>query len=373
MNRLNAAALAVALVAGTAMTAAAQSVLDTIPIGAKAQAIAVNAATNKAYAVGGMGNTLVEIDGLTGAAVTIPLQATNDIAHAEVVVNQNTNTIYVTNVVSSNVAVVNGTTRAVSFIPLGAMTGSIALNVNTNRIYVTHFDAAMVSVIDGVTKNVTTVPVGFQPSAIVVNQKTNRIYVANIGSNTVSVISGVDHSVTPVPVGSYPMELALDENGNRIFVVNLLSDSLTIITGSTNATQVVALPPGSRPHLAAYNPDQKRVYVAFQFPGNLAVVNPGNRTFQMLATGAFVTDMVVDKWRNKVYLADPTANQLVVLDGATLAKTTVPNLGTHLWALALNTLTNVVHGASLTSDSVTVFAGAPAPIPWATFKALKLH
>ena len=373
MSRFIAAGLAVALVAGTAAFASAQSVLDTVPIGAKAQAIAVNAATNKAYAVGGMANTLVEIDGLTGATVPIPLQATNDIAHAEVVVNPNTNTIYVTNVVSNNVAVVNGATRAVSFIPLGVQTYSIALNVITNKIYVTHFDAAMVSVIDGVTKNVVTVPVGFQPSAIVVNQKTNRIYVANTGSNSVSVINGVDNTVAPVPVGSYPMELALDEAGNRVFVVNLLSDSITIIAGSTNTTQAVALPAGSRPHLAAYNPVQKRLYVAFQFPGNLAVVNPGNRTFQMLATGAFVTDMVVDKWRNKVYLADPTANQLVVLDGATLAKTTVPNVGAHLWALALNTLTNVVHGASLMSDSVSVFAGAPAPIPWATFKTLKLY
>jgi YVTN family beta-propeller protein len=240
-----------------------------------------------------------------------------------VVVNPATNTIYVTNVVSNNVAVVDGATRAVSFIPLGVTTYSIALNVNTNRIFVTHFDSSMVSVIDGATKTVTTVPVGFQPSAIAVNRKTNRIYVANTGSNTVSVINGTDLSVTTVPVGSYPMALTIDEAGNRAFVVNLLSDSISIIGGS-NSTTTARLPAGSRPDLAAYNPVQKRLYVTFQFPGNLAVINPSNRSVQTVAIGAFVTDIAVDRWRNKVYLADPSANRLVVMDGVTLARTRSP-------------------------------------------------
>jgi hypothetical protein len=41
--------------------------------------------------------------------------------------------------------------------------------------------------------------------------------------------------------------------------------------------------------------------------------------------------------------------------------------------VALNTLTNVVYGASLMSNSVTVFAGSPAPISWTKFKTLGLY
>jgi DNA-binding beta-propeller fold protein YncE len=79
--------------------AAAQAPLATIPTPTgNPQAFAVNPVTNKVYVVEGMGNALLEIDARTFATTEIPLQATNDIAHAEVKVNPNTNKIYVTNV-----------------------------------------------------------------------------------------------------------------------------------------------------------------------------------------------------------------------------------------------------------------------------------
>src|SRR5882672_2605160 len=88
----------------------AQTPLATVPIGLPARAVAFNAVTNKIYVVGGLGNTLTEIDGYTFQSITIPLQATTDNASANIVVNPVTNKIYVINVVSNNVAVVDGVT-----------------------------------------------------------------------------------------------------------------------------------------------------------------------------------------------------------------------------------------------------------------------
>jgi YVTN family beta-propeller protein len=206
---------------------------------------------------------------------------------------------------------------------------------------------------------------------VAVNAKTNRIYVTNEQSNTVSVINGVDHSVTHVPVAAYPTALAIDEKGNRIFVASILGDAMTIIIGSTNATQPVPMPAGSHPNRVAYNATQKRVYVTFQVGNALAIVNPGNRTFQTLPTFSYVMDMVVDKFRNKVYLA--YQNHLGVMDGVTHVQTTHPHAGNVLFSLALNALTNVLYGGNLMSNDVTVFAGPPGAIPWTVFKGLALH
>lgn len=374
MRTLRASIVLLTVAACAAAQASAQALLNTVPIGAHATAVAVNPATNKAYAVGGLGNTLVEIDGLTGAKVTIPLQATSDVAHAEVAVNPRTNTIYVVNVVSNNLAVINGATRAVSFVPLGAMTYSLALNITTNTIFVTHYDAHYVSIIDGATKHVDTVAVGINPSSVAVNEKTNRIYVANNNSNTVSVINGATQGVVHVPTGTYPDGIAVDVKGGWIYVTNILGNSVTAIDGTTNLTQTIPMPPGRFPFRLALNPTTARLYVSFQVSGSLAVVNTKTKTLlQMVDTGGAEGNLVVDPWRNRLYTADFLNNRLMAMDLTTFARTTAASQAQHLWQVAFNPLTNVVYGANLTGDSVSIFSGAPGAIPWATLKTFKLY
>jgi hypothetical protein len=64
------------LVAGLWCCAAsqAQTPLATVPVGANATSIGFNAQTNKIYVVGGIGNSLTEIDGYTFQNTTIALQ-----------------------------------------------------------------------------------------------------------------------------------------------------------------------------------------------------------------------------------------------------------------------------------------------------------
>jgi hypothetical protein len=93
MNRWHISAVASFAVLCGSSAINAQTPLATVPIGANATAIGFNAQTNKIYVVGGIGNSLTEIDGFTFQNSTIPLQATSAVATAQVVVNPVTNTI----------------------------------------------------------------------------------------------------------------------------------------------------------------------------------------------------------------------------------------------------------------------------------------
>ena len=82
-----------------------------------------------------------------------------------------------------------------------------------------------------------------------------------------------------------------------------------------------------------------------------------------ISAGVLENEIVIDEWRNKIYVADPTGNQLVVIDGATNSTTTFPGTGSYLWRIAVNPLTNEVFAANLMSKNATIYAGVPGKLP----------
>jgi YVTN family beta-propeller protein len=84
---------------------------------------------------------------------------------------------------------------------------------------------------------------------------------------------------------------------------------------------------------------------------------------QVIPHGKRSTVFVRVDCRNRIYVADPTGNQLVIIDGATNAVTTVGGGGTYLWRLAVNPLTNQIFAVNLISQDVTVFSGPVAGLP----------
>jgi YVTN family beta-propeller protein len=74
-------------------------------------------------------------------------------------------------------------------------------------------------------------------------------------------------------------------------------------------------------------------------------------------------DIAIDEWRNKIYVADQTSNQVVVIDGLTNAMTTIPGTGSYLWKVAVNPLTNEVYAANLISNNASIYSAAPSPLP----------
>src|ERR1700722_20170052 len=143
----------------------AQKPLTTVSLGGEhGSAFALNPRTNKIYVVGGLGNSLTEIDGRSFAATRIPLEDTGkEVASAHVAIDANTNKIFVINVVSKNVAIVDGLTHAVRYLPTAVGPYALAVNAITNKVYVADFGGNAVTIFDERRNTVKNVAVGLAP------------------------------------------------------------------------------------------------------------------------------------------------------------------------------------------------------------------
>jgi DNA-binding beta-propeller fold protein YncE len=108
------------------------------------------------------------------------------------------------------------------------------------------------------------------------------------------------------------------------------------------------------------NQATNKIYVAFQIPGNIVVVDGATKQTTAIPAGVFENELVVDESRNEFYVADPTGNQLVVINGTTNTTTAFPGTGSYLWRIAVNPLTNEVYSANLISGDATIYASEPA-------------
>jgi hypothetical protein len=160
--------------------------------------VAVNPATNKAYAIGANPRGPFSIvDGASFTAVSFAPEG-----HAQkpvaVAVNTSSNTAYL--VFSGEVVAVDGATNAFSFVPAGTIgvegNSAIAVNERTNRIYVTSRLGYM-TVIDGATRAATYVTVPQGARDVAVNPNTNRVYVISPAGVTIFDAASLAGSATP--------------------------------------------------------------------------------------------------------------------------------------------------------------------------------
>ncbi len=394
----------------------AQQVIATVPVGSGPLSAAVNSVTNKIYVAnycGGDPNcassgTVTVIDG--GTNNTTPVNA--GYSPSTLAVNQVTNRIYVANQCGSDpncasdgtVTVIDGVSNTViATVSVGSDPFGVAVNSVTNKIYIANYcgndpscvtKSGTVSVIDGVSNTVTaTVTIGSGPAPPVVNTLTNKIYVANscgndpscnTGNGTVTVIDGATNNPTSVNVGAYPFALDVNSATNKIYVANNCGDdpncgstaTVTVIDGATLATTDVAIG-GYFPYAIAVNSATNKIYVPSQCFGDpscqgdpigtVSVIDGGTLAYTSVASGGFGSDtMAVNSVTDKVYVAnqcgsDPNCESkgtVTVLDGATLATTTI-FVGDDPYGLALNSATNRVYVPNYRDATVSVMDGTP--------------
>ena len=362
--RLQVAAMACVAVLAVAVPAGAQRVTTTVSVGSAPFAVAVNPVTNQIYVANDNSNTVTVINGATNATTTVSAGS----APSAVAANPVTNQIYVTNAASNTVTVINGATNATTTVSVGTVPQAVAVNAVTNQIYVANYGSNTVTVIDGATNATTTVSVGSGPFAVAVNPVTNQIYVANLDSNTVTVINGSTNATTTVSVGSEPGSVTVNPVTNKIYVANTnpATNTVTVIDGATNATTSLSI----EDYLlgVAVNPITNQIYV-----GNTNLANSNNVTVLNGETNAFTATvnlelnpnlnespgaMAINPVTNKIYVAQPNINTVVVIDGATNS-TTFVSAGTDPEPVAVNPVTNEIYvGNYESSNTVVVIDGA---------------
>ena len=242
------------------------------------RSVAVNPLTHRVYLadIGGGPGTVSIFQGTAYQATVAMGTGPNVVA-----VDTATDIAYAPND-DGNISVISGATgMQITTASTSAGLEVISVNPVTHKAYVAIDNLggeAAIAVIDGATN--TTPPDAIsapsQPFAVAVNPVTNTIYVANNNSNDVSVIDGVTDTLIgdPVGAGTSPDAIVVDPMNNLIYVANLNGNSVTVIDGSTNdGTHTINFNTPLTPDSLAFNPIRNTVYGAssaaslgFSFP-----------------------------------------------------------------------------------------------------------
>jgi YVTN family beta-propeller protein len=307
---LAAAALSLAL----SLSAAGQTVVATIPVGANPDWVAVDRSTNLIYVVNVGSNTVSVIDGATNAVV-----ANDTVSNfpQAVTVDSTLNQIYVGAFGSSDqLSIIAGKSNRVRSIPIsksGVVTG-IAADTANNSVYMCN-PSNNVVVLDGKTERVTTtinVPnCGFGLAA---NSKTNLIYAATFTPN-VTVIDGSTNQV----VDTFSIDLtgvvsvATDARSNHLGIVDTNAGELEVLNPDTGAL-LGAVTGLQRPFGAVFEPGARFALVTEESGNDMALVDTANYTIvSHTPVGTFPIGIDYDPATKLAYVANYDSNSVTVI------------------------------------------------------------
>jgi len=177
------------------------------------------------------------------------------------------------------------------------------------------------------TVSFSSLPAGSTP-VFVHTTENNTVYVANSGNPTVaptvaaiSVTSNVVTNIIPVgPVGANPVALAETPDARKLYAVNQGNSSVTSINPLDKSINMTIMDPTIiAPVWAVARADSARVYgLSSQGNGNLAVIDTLTDTLvpNSISVGAGANFMLYDKSLNRLYITNPTANTLTIVDVA---------------------------------------------------------
>jgi len=149
----------------------------------------------------------------------------------------------------------------------------------------------------------------------------NTVYVANAGTSTVAAISITPNAVTNIiPVGANPVALAETPDARKLYAVSQGGSSVTSINPLDKSINMTITDPTiNAPVWAVARADSARVYVlSSQGNGNLAVIDTLTDTLvpNSISVGVGANFMLYHKSLNRLYITNPTANTLTIVDVA---------------------------------------------------------
>ena len=254
----------------------------------------------------------------------------NNPVHGILLTGSTSGRVYVANQgdnsVSSYSASAQGTAVTTTLLPAGAAPNFVA-STEFNNLYVSMPGINSVGVINANTNVLkTSVPVGANPLALVETADSKRVYSINQGDNTVTGINTADDTVTPnspIPVGASPVWGVMSSAG-LLYVLNQGDGTISVIQPSTDVVAAtINVAPGA--NYMAFEKHLNRLYVTNPVANTLTVIDLSQPTATVLATvavspGPVSVNPLPDGTR--VYVASFQSNGTTVSSAVTVIDTT---------------------------------------------------
>jgi YVTN family beta-propeller protein len=210
-----------------------------------------------------------------------------------------------------------GVTRVAMMPVHAALQGTRIWVANSLSDSVSVFTTAVGSSISiGASTNVN-LPTGSSP-VFVHSTESTEMYVANSGLNTVDAINSTSDVIDAEirVTGTIPWGLAETPDGKQLFVVNKGSNNVSVVS-TVDKLESAILPVGVSPRWAVARSDGARVYVLSHDDGLVTTINSSVIPDQVVGStpvGAGADFLYYDSRRNRLYIPNPTTNNVVILD-----------------------------------------------------------
>lgn len=228
-------------------------------------------------------------------------------------------TVYVANSGSDTISVVDTQTRRVLDtlqLDFGSTPTDVAVSRDGRRLFVAAANRGSVLAFGTatLTEEAEARDVGVRPERLVVSPDGATVFVANRLSNSITVLEARTLQILrTIPVESQPIEMVVEPNRGRIFVSHGASDAVVVI--DTNRTIANTLSFGAPIGGLAIDEAGRRLYLSAASLGRVLFSRPGIDTVTGFAPLAGPGRIVVDPDGKSIYVLEPEADRLRIVDG----------------------------------------------------------
>ncbi|MGC2607546.1 MAG: YncE family protein, partial [Silvibacterium sp.] len=279
------------------------------------------------------------------------------ISRQAIALNPATGKVYAVDTSRGTVSIIDGAAHSVSTVKVGAGPVAIAVNPVTNRVYVANHEGGTVSVLDGRSNLLlATINVGSIPYALAANPETNKIYVSNVFSNVLTILDGKTNAVTRMNAGSFDAML-IDPKVNSVYLLSYESSSLTLLNGISDAMSRIPL---GEMHLWGFALDEpaKTLYVTRVGHDDVVAIDENTHSWKAIATGRFPCAVAVNHRTNTVYVLNYVDESVTVIDVSKGHAVATIHVGRHPQAIAVDEKTNLIFVANRLDSTVSVIDGS---------------
>lgn len=323
-----------------------------ISTGAFPEAVAVDAATDRAYVADLGSDTVSVLNATTTAPVgIIPVGLGPD----GITVDPANDRIFVTNNYSDNLSVLDGATgEVIDSLPVGSDPQAAAFDAANGLVYVANGGWNSTTIINASTDAlVGTIPVGNWPDAVAVDPVLDRVYVGNGASDSITVLNGSDQAlVGTVPLRSNVTGLAVDPGTGYLFASESATDDLVVI-GAANDSVVRSIPVELGPLGVAVDPASGLAFVADYASFNVTVINESNDTIVAEDGGLEGPwGATYDPAAGTILVPNIYDGEVTVINGSTGRVVASAPVGFATSAVAVNTLDGAIYVGGENSISI---------------------